>query len=88
MAIGDIPQEVSAFPHGYDPSKPFAPVGPPPGAFTLRPQEVTGRSVANPQASIGMYMQNRGGDVVIQPSRHPAAIRLGDSTPNFQGLIS
>lgn len=88
MAIGDIPQEVSAFPHGYDPSKPFAPAGPPPGAFSLRPQEVTGRSVANPQASIGTYMQNRGGDVVIQPSRHPAAIRLGDSTPNFQGLIS
>ena len=82
MPIGDSLQRTQAFPRGYDPSKPYAP---PPGAFILRPQEVTGRSVANPQES--MYMQNRWGDVVIQPSRQPPAIRVGDNKPFHQGLI-
>jgi hypothetical protein len=82
MPIGDTPQRTPAFPRGYDPSKPYAP---PPGAFILRPQEVTGSSVANPQES--MYMQNRWGDVVIQPSRQPPAIRVGDHKPFHQGLI-
>ena len=82
MPIGHTPQRTPAFPRGYDPSKPYAP---PPGAFILRPQEITGSSVANPQES--MYVQNRCGDVVIQPSRQPPAIRVGDHKPFHRGLI-
>ena len=69
MAIGDIPQEAPAFPLGYDPSKPYSHHAPPAGAFHVRPQEVFANSVASPLPSINVYMQNRGGDVVIQPSR-------------------
>lgn len=87
MSIGDIPQRAPAFPRGYDPSKPYAPAAPPQGAFILRPQEVTGSTVANPQEGLGMYMQNRWGDVVIQPSRQPPAIRVGGTIPFRQGLI-
>jgi hypothetical protein len=76
MAIGDIPKETPAFPIGYDPSKPYAQVGPPAGAYNLTPQEVHGNSVTNAQSSISKYVQNRGGDVIIQPSMRPGAILL------------
>ena len=77
MALGDFPdklrQDPPAFPHGYDPSKPFLRSGLT-AANMLRPQEVHGSAVAIPQESINAYVQNRGGDIEIQPSRQPVRL--------------
>ena len=76
MAVGDADTtrpNPPPFPHGYDPSKPYVSSGST-AAYSLRPQEVYGSVVVNPQESMNSYVQNRGGDVVIQPSRQPVRL--------------
>jgi hypothetical protein len=63
----DIPLHTPAFPYGYDPSKPYGVPSLPPGAFSIRAEEIYGSTVANPLPSVNQYVQHRGRDVVIQP---------------------
>jgi hypothetical protein len=63
----EIPLHTPAFPYGYDPSKPYGVPSLPPGAFSIRAEEIYGNTVANPLPSVNQYVQHRGRDVVIQP---------------------
>ena len=80
--FGEIPLQRSAYPPGYDPTKPYSNASPPPGAFSLRPQEVVGDSVAAPHMYMTPPPHERGGDVVIQPSFRPTPVRMPEIHPN------